>query len=74
MEEDVTTCEIGDSAIRLGQLLKLAGIIGDGSEAKDLLAGGEVTVNGVPEDRRGRQIHPGDVVDAAGETVRVARR
>lgn len=63
--------EIRDSAIRLGQLLKLAGIIGDGSEAKMFLAGGDVSVNGEPEDRRGRQVRPGDVVDAAGESVRV---
>jgi len=48
--------------IRLGQLLKLAGAIGSGAEGKALLAAGEVTVNGDPEDRRGRQLHPGDVV------------
>lgn len=63
--------EIRDTTIRLGQLLKLAGIIGDGSEAKTILADGGVSVNGEPEDRRGRQVHPGDIVDAAGETVRV---
>ena len=30
-----------------------------------------VTVNGEPEDRRGRQLHDGDVVAAAGEQLRV---
>ncbi|HEX6390867.1 MAG TPA: RNA-binding S4 domain-containing protein, partial [Solirubrobacteraceae bacterium] len=35
----------GDS-IRLGQLLKLAGVVDSGGEAKELLAAGEVTVNG----------------------------
>ncbi|GAB3556962.1 DUF4031 domain-containing protein [Spelaeicoccus albus] len=63
--------QIRDSAIRLGQLLKLAGFIGDGSEAKMFLADGRVSVNGHTEDRRGRQLHPGDVVDAAGDAVRV---
>lgn len=63
--------EISDTTIRLGQLLKLAGIIGDGSEAKMFLAGGGVSVNGEPEGRRGRQVHPGDIVDAAGQSVRV---
>jgi ribosome-associated protein len=48
--------------IRLGQLLKLAGLADDGGEAKALLAEAEVTVNGEPDTRRGRQIHPGDVV------------
>ena len=52
--------------IRLGQLLQYAGIAGSGGEAKQLLAAGSVTVNGEPEARRGRQLHPGDVV-AAGE-------
>jgi len=61
----------GDT-IRLGQLLKLAGIADSGSEAKALLAGGEVTVNGEPEERRGRQLHPGDEVAAGGDAVRVA--
>jgi ribosome-associated protein len=48
--------------IRLGQLLKLAGIIDTGSEVKSLLAAEPVWVNGEREARRGRQLHPGDVV------------
>ncbi|MCW2967966.1 MAG: RNA-binding protein, partial [Solirubrobacteraceae bacterium] len=48
--------------IRLGQLLKLAGLADGGGEAKALLAEGVVSVNGEPEERRGRQVHPGDVV------------
>lgn len=59
----------GDT-IRLGQLLKLAGIAGSGGETKALLADG-VRVNGVAETRRGRQLHPGDVVEARGEAVTV---
>jgi ribosome-associated protein len=60
----------GDT-IRLGQLLKLAGVIGSGSEAKDLLAAEQVLVNGEPEDRRGRQLRPGDVVRVGDEELRV---
>ena len=63
--------EIRGHTIRLGQLLKLAGIAGSGADAKALLAEGAVTVNGEPEARRGRQLHPGDEVLAAGEAVRV---
>lgn len=48
--------------IRLGQLLKLADVVDGGGEVKDFLAEVDVTVNGEPEDRRGRQLHPGDVV------------
>ena len=57
--------------IRLGQLLKLAGVAQDGGEAKALLEDGHVEVNGEPEARRGRQLHPGDVVVAAGQTLQV---
>lgn len=53
---------IRGDVIRLGQLLKLAGLADGGGEAKALLAEAEVTVNGEPDTRRGRQIHPGDVV------------
>lgn len=61
----------GDT-IRLGQLLKLAGVIDSGAEARDYLAAAGVTVNGEPETRRGRQLHPGDVVVAGGVQLRVA--
>jgi ribosome-associated protein len=62
--------EIRGDMIRLGQLLKLAGIADSGAEAKAMLATGTVTVNGEPETRRGRQVHPGDVVAAEGRTIR----
>ena len=57
--------------IRLGQLLKVAGIVDSGGEAKALIADGEVTVNGEPETRRGRQMHVGDTLVAAGQEVRL---
>lgn len=54
--------QITGEMIRLGQLLKLAGAADDGVEAKALIAAGQVSVNGEPELRRGRQLHPGDLV------------
>lgn len=66
--------EIRDETIRLGQLLKLADLIDAGSDAKDLLASGDVLVNGEPETRRGRQLVPGDTVTALGETVGIVAR
>ena len=58
--------------IRLGELLKLAGVVGTGGEAKLLLASEEVRVNGEPESRRGRQLRSGDEVLVGDETLRVA--
>ena len=60
----------GDT-IRLGQLLKLAGLVGAGGELKAMLASTPVLVNGEPDNRRGRQLHPGDMVAVAGEELRV---
>jgi ribosome-associated protein len=60
-----------DGAIRLGQFLKLADLIDVGGDAKALLAGGTVTVNGEPETRRGRQLVRGDIVAIDGQSVRV---
>ena len=58
--------------IRLGELLKLAGVVGTGGEAKLLLASTEVRVNGELESRRGRQLHAGDEVLVGDEELRVA--
>ena len=62
---------ISGASIRLGQLLKLAGIAATGGEARELVQDGAVRVNGEHETRRGRQLHAGDVVEAAGERLRV---
>lgn len=66
--------EISGDIIRLGQLLKLAGAAAGGSEAKALIADGRVSVNGEPELRRGRQLHPGDVVRIGSDELRVVTR
>lgn len=61
--------------IRLGQLLKLTGTVGGGGGGvKAFLAEEPVLVNGSPESRRGRQLHPGDVVQVAGEELRLSAR
>ena len=56
----------GEDTIRLGQLLKLADLVESGAEVKDVLVSGAVRVNGEPEERRGRQLHRGDVVSVEG--------
>ena len=63
--------EITGDMIRLGQLLKLAGAASGGADAKALIASGQVTVNGEPELRRGRQLHPGDAVRVGTDDLRI---
>lgn len=70
----VDTVAIDTDTIRLGQLLQLAGLADSGSDAKMLLAGGEVTVNGETEIRRGRTLRIGDEVRFDTAAVRVVAR
>lgn len=63
---------IRDDSIRLGQFLKLANLVDTGGVSKELIAAGEVTVNGEVDTRRGRQLKVGDVVGVAGTFARVA--
>ena len=63
---------IRDEYIKLGQALKLAGLVSSGVEAKILIQEGLVMVNGEVDDRRGRKLYPGDVFSLNGEEVKVA--
>ena len=62
---------IRDETIRLGQLLKLAGVVDDGAMAREVIERGLVLVNGEVDTRRGRQVRPGDVVTFEAETLNV---
>jgi ribosome-associated protein len=70
-EPDVREVAVRDDGIRLGQLLKLAGLVETGADAKALLAAGVVLVNGEVEVRRGRQLAVGDVVRVGDEATRL---
>ncbi len=64
--------EVTGDVITLQQLLQLAGVVDTGGEAKNLIGTLTVAVNGEPEGRRGRKLHPGDLVEVAeGESLRV---
>ena len=60
--------------IRLGQFLKLANLAESGANARDLIAEGEVTVDGEVETRRGRQLAPGMLVEVALPTGTIGAR
>ena len=63
--------QIRDESIRLGQFLKLASLLESGAEAKQMIAEGQVDVNGEPEFQRGRQLRDGDLVEVFGMAARV---
>jgi ribosome-associated protein len=66
-----THVPIRDDTIRLGQFLKLADLIDNGSDVKPLMMSGAVVVNGEVETRRGRQLVRGDVVSLGKASVQV---
>ena len=57
--------------ICLDKFLKLCGIVGTGGQAKVLIQGGEVEVNGELETRRRRQLRVGDTVKLGDEIFEV---
>ena len=63
---------IRDEMIRLGQFLKLANLVEDGAQAREVIQHCLVKVNGNIEEARGKQLHPGDTVTFNGVTVKVA--
>jgi len=71
MSSSIRPVEVRDDGIRLGQLLKLAGLVDQGSDVRPLLEQGVVTVDGRVESRRGRQLRKGQVVAVHGERVRL---
>ncbi len=56
---------ITEEYIKLGQLLKLAGIADSGAHAKILILNGHIKVNGKQELRRGRKLMKGDTIESA---------
>ncbi|MDQ0614704.1 ribosome-associated protein [Microbacterium sp. W4I4] len=69
--DDIRDVAIVGEVIRLGQFLKFAGLLDSGGSAKEAILDGDVSVNGEVEERRGRQLHDGDLVSFEGRTVRV---
>lgn len=57
--------------IRLQELLKFASLVSTGGEAKVMISGGEVSVNGEICLRRGRKLRAGDVVCCRGQELTV---
>lgn len=62
---------IRDEFIKLGQALKLAGLVYSGTDAKEFINDGLVKVNGEIETRRGKKIVPGDIISFEGNDVKI---
>ncbi|GAA1156621.1 RNA-binding S4 domain-containing protein [Nesterenkonia sandarakina] len=67
MNHEVSEVPIRDESIRLGQLLKLAGVVENGAIAREVIDSSGVRVDGEVETRRGAQIKRGQLVEFDGE-------
>lgn len=65
--------QITTEFIKLDALLKFAALVGTGGEAKYVIAEGLVKVNGEACTVRGKKLREGDIVEFAGETVKVTK-
>ncbi len=59
---------IRDDSIKLGQALKLSGLVESGVDAKFVIQSGKVQVNGQIETRRGKKLVVNDEVNYEGDT------
>ena len=59
--------------IELQQLLKLTDWISTGGEAKIAVKKLNIKYNGVPENRRGKKIYPGDIVEIQNRKYEVTK-
>lgn len=68
------TISIKTEFIKLDSLLKFAGMVQTGGEAKELIAEGMVKVNGEVCTMRGKKVRPGDTVDLGGKKISVTAK
>ena len=68
-----TQITITTEYITLGQFLKLADVIESGGEAKSFLAQNEVKIDGVQDNRRGRKLRGGEIVEVLGQKFEITK-
>lgn len=67
----VSEVAIRDEFIKLDSFLKFSGAVLSGGEAKELIQGGKVKVNGEVCEMRGKKLRPGDEAELNGRVYRV---
>ena len=66
-----TVVSVRAEPIELCQLLKFAGLTDSGGEAKQVIANGQVQLNGIVETQKRKKVHAGDRVTYGAETLLV---
>ena len=68
----MTEFHLTEEYITLQNLLKAESLVGSGGEAKFAILDGLVKVNGETEERRGKKLKIGDIVEFNGEKIRIS--
>ncbi|MFT5395282.1 MAG: ribosome-associated protein [Gammaproteobacteria bacterium] len=63
--------ELTKEPVELYKILKFEGMVTSGGEAKNVIADGLVTVNGVVETQKRKKIVSGDIVEFGEEKIRL---
>lgn len=66
--------QISTDFVTLGQLLKIADLIGSGGEAKSYLATHKILVEGVSDNRRGRKLRNQMIVEIENVQYRILQQ
>lgn len=62
-----------DEFIKLGQALKAAGLVESGVESKEVIQDGLVKVNGEIDERRGRKLYGGEIIEFDGQEIKIEK-
>ncbi|MGL4768729.1 MAG: RNA-binding S4 domain-containing protein [Mycoplasmoidaceae bacterium] len=68
------TIFILNEPIKLGQILKLIGLINSGSESRTFLINNNVYINKIKEVKRGRKIYSFDVIEINDEEYLIEKK
>lgn len=71
MDVKMETIHLREDFIKLGQVLKAAGLVESGVEAKLVIQDGQVKVNGQVEYQRGKKLVAGDIVEFEDDTIKI---
>jgi ribosome-associated protein len=63
--------EISSEPVELYKILKFEGMVGSGGQAKQVIADGQVRVNGKVETRKRKKIVSGDTIEFEQEIIRI---
>lgn len=65
--------KLREDYIKLGQALKVTGLVESGVDAKYVIQEGKVKVNGTTELQRGKKLYDGDIVEYNNESIKIEK-